>query len=1026
MRYQNKTKEQLIKEISKLDQQITKLKKSEDKNKQKLKEIKTLLDNLPQAVYEIDKKGNFTFLNQTAMEIWGFTENELKNGLSSLQTLIPEDRPRAINNINKLLSGKKLEVNEYTTIKKNGTTFPILIYGSPRYKNGEIVGTRGVVVDISKLKNIEKALLKSQQEFFSLFNSSPEALVYVDEKSNIININPRFTKLFGYTLNEVRGRNIDDGMIHPPDRLEEAKRVTEKALKGNFYCETIRKRKDGTLFPVAISGSQVIINGKLQGLMALYQDITERKKNEKVQQVLYNISKAANSNISLKELYPIIHKELDKIIDATNFHISLLRKNKSFFSYYSDEKDSLTQIHKSGTNNNLATYVSKNGKSILVNYKQIMKMVSQGKIKLSQMGTLTKNVLFLGVPLKIKENIIGSMAVLSYTNPNLYSKKDIKLLEFVSEQVATAIERKRTEEALQASQQEFSSLFNNSPEALVYLDDNINVVNINPRFTELFGYTLEEVKGRNIDDGMIHPPDKLGEGNKLNKVALSKGYVNYESIRKKKDGTLFPVLISASKIIIDEQRKGIIGSYLDITEGKKAEEELRQSEEKFSGIFKNIPSAAFYQDTKGTILDINPRFTQLFGYTKEDILGKNIDEIGFYPKDRIKEGKDLTRKTLNEDLTNFETVRQKKDGTPVLVRISTSFVKIKDKVIGVIALYQDITERKKNEKVQQVLYNISKAANSNISLKELYPIIHKELYKIIDTTNFYIALVDENKDELYFPYYIDEKDENMPIVEFSTANTLTTYIIKTGKSLLNSNKQYKDMVNQGILTPMGSSTDESIWLGVPLKIGDRAIGAMAVQSYTDPNLYSEKDIKLMEFVSEQVATAIERKRMEEELKSLAHHDPLTRTYNRAYGLELLQRQIKLTKRNRTSFLLAYADLDNLKDINDKFGHEEGDKAIVQTANLFQSILREVDIIIRMGGDEFLLVFPESSTKDLSIINKRFKRNLIKLNKNIKKPYKIGFSIGISCYDPNNPQSADELIRIADQRMYEDKKDKRCK
>jgi len=108
MGHQNKSNKDLIKEISILNQQITKLKESEDKKKQKLKETKTLIDELPQAVYEIDKKGIFTFLNQTAMETWGFTENELKNGLPSLQTLIPEDRPRAINNINKLLSGKKL------------------------------------------------------------------------------------------------------------------------------------------------------------------------------------------------------------------------------------------------------------------------------------------------------------------------------------------------------------------------------------------------------------------------------------------------------------------------------------------------------------------------------------------------------------------------------------------------------------------------------------------------------------------------------------------------------------------------------------------------------------------------------------------------------------------------------------------------------------------------------------------------------------------------------------------------------
>ncbi|HZK40035.1 MAG TPA: PAS domain-containing protein, partial [Atribacterota bacterium] len=94
MENKDKTNKELIKEISTLNQQITKLKKSEDRNKQELKETKTLIDELPQAVYEIDKKGNFTFLNQTAIKIWGFTKSELKNGLSSLQTLIPEDRPR--------------------------------------------------------------------------------------------------------------------------------------------------------------------------------------------------------------------------------------------------------------------------------------------------------------------------------------------------------------------------------------------------------------------------------------------------------------------------------------------------------------------------------------------------------------------------------------------------------------------------------------------------------------------------------------------------------------------------------------------------------------------------------------------------------------------------------------------------------------------------------------------------------------------------------------------------------------------
>jgi diguanylate cyclase (GGDEF)-like protein len=78
----------------------------------------------------------------------------------------------------------------------------------------------------------------------------------------------------------------------------------------------------------------------------------------------------------------------------------------------------------------------------------------------------------------------------------------------------------------------------------------------------------------------------------------------------------------------------------------------------------------------------------------------------------------------------------------------------------------------------------------------------------------------------------------------------------------------------------------------------------------------------------------------------------------------------------------------------------------------------------MGGDEFLLIFPDNSLKDASLIRERLNKNLTKLNQTLKKSYKIGLSIGLSCYDPDNPQSADELIRIADKKMYEDKKNKR--
>lgn len=151
---------------------------------------------------------------------------------------------------------------------------------------------------------------------------------------------------------------------------------------------------------------------------------------------------------------------------------------------------------------------------------------------------------------------------------------------------------------------------------------------------------------------------------------------------------------------------------------------------------------------------------------------------------------------------------------------------------------------------------------------------------------------------------------------------------------------------------------------------------------------------------------------------------MTGSCNRGYGLALLGQQLKLARRKKYKILLAYTDINDFKNINDIFGHGEGDQVLKEVAKLLKSTLREIDIVCRMGGDEFLLIFPDSSLKDLSIIRERISKSLTQLNHTLKKSYKINLSIGVSEYDPDNPQSMDELIRIADNRMYEEKNSKK--
>jgi len=168
----------------------------------------------------------------------------------------------------------------------------------------------------------------------------------------------------------------------------------------------------------------------------------------------------------------------------------------------------------------------------------------------------------------------------------------------------------------------------------------------------------------------------------------------------------------------------------------------------------------------------------------------------------------------------------------------------------------------------------------------------------------------------------------------------------------------------------------------------------------------------------------ERKQMEKKLHNLSITDELTGLYNRRGFFNLFKHHLKLAKRQNTQLLLLYADLDNLKDINDTFGHKEGDAVLVKVSNLLKTTYRESDIVARIGGDEFV-VFPVGSSEDhVETISSRLQRNIDAFNVLNERPYKISVSVGISRYDSQYPNTVDELLAEADRLMYTQKKNKR--
>ena len=597
----------------------------------------------------------------------------------------------------------------------------------------------------------------------------------------------------------------------------------------------------------------------------------------------------------------------------------------------------------------------------------------------------------------------------------------LKLRRQITELQKVKTSQKQTENKLKKSEELYRLIAENTNDII-----SLTTFNLHPLYTYISpsvkvntGYEPEELLGKSPFK-FIHPDDKK------RLFPILKNYVNAK-IKKLLTGKELPATKRIEFRFKDKEGNwrdfqstgNIAGNQLlfitrDINESKKAEEALSKSQQEFASLFKSNPEALVYLDEKGTILDANIRFCKLFGYSLKEIKGRNIDDGMIHSFDKIREGKKLSVKGLKGYL-NYETIRKKKDGTLFPVSISATPLVINGQAKGEIGIYIDITERKQNEKLQRVLYRISQAANSPISLKQLYKNIHKELGIIIDASNFYIALIDKKEDKVFFPYHVDEREDDFNPQELKSNKSLTCYVIKNGSSFLLNFNTIKELINHKKLINPGVITEKISWLGVPLKIEDRVIGAMAVQNYTNPNLFSENDIKLLEFVSSQIATAIERKQTEEKIKYLSFHDSLTGLYNRAYFEEELERY-NFPRYYPLSVVML--DVNGLKVINDTFGHSEGDRLLQHLSQVLTSVSRQGDILARIGGDEFAILLPSTSTEEVHNFCERIKQAC--QQDKIEPIYlRLNISLGHTTQKGEFKDTA-TILKEADKKMYQDK------
>jgi PAS domain S-box-containing protein len=253
------------------------------------------------------------------------------------------------------------------------------------------------------------------------------------------------------------------------------------------------------------------------------------------------------------------------------------------------------------------------------------------------------------------------------------------------------------------------------------------------------------------------------------------------------------------------------------------------------------------------------------GYAPDELIGLNSVDCLVPSEQERTVARESMASCLRGEAGEHELHLRTKSGERLWVRcLMSPLHDPQGRVMGTVTLASDISEQRRALRMLSLLYSIFTAAHRAATLQELFRDIHRALVESIDATNFSVGLYDRDRDEVTFPYWVDERDSYEQPLSLAGEDSLCARVIRSRCPLLVRAAEYEQMVGSGHLRTRG--TKPLVWLGVPLVDGQEVIGLVAVQSYTDPFAVSERDAELMEVVSQQIASAIRRKRAEEELR----------------------------------------------------------------------------------------------------------------------------------------------------------------
>ncbi len=677
--------------------------------------------------------------------------------------------------------------------------------------------------ELEKLVKVQTTSIEeSNRKFKALYDNAPLPYQLLDKNGNITHVNNAWLKTLGFNENEAIGRSFYDFLAKDyVDKFRDTFRNLEDGgeIRG-MECKLVGKK--GNFIEVQLSANaNYDPELKSMELFCVFRDITEYKKAKR------EIAESERQfNTLIRNLEGIAYRCLNNRHWTMKFITSGIESITGYkIEDIIDDK--------------------------LISFSDIIHSEDRDQV-FEQIQTSIKNK----EPFEIQYRLITKDGVTKHViNKGLLitSQNNEEIIEGFIYDVSSTIEA-------EIEVTKLLSAVTQSPSVIAITDTKGVIEYINPKFTEITGYKLEEAIGQRsniLKSGLQDESMYMELWETIEKGEIWRG--NFQNKRKNgsifwESASIFPVLDPAGNII------NYIKVAEDITEIIKSEKALLESEARYEKLLETTGEGFWVINKEGTTLEVNTALCNLLGFEKDEIIGKT-------PYDFVdEENEEIFRYQISRADSDvqrtYEVSLKNKYGNNIPTRFNATSIKnAEGEFLGSFALVSDISKSKRAELIQQILYKIATSVAETINLNELIEEIRKELGRIIDTTNFFVALYDKENDMLTLPFFADQKDK---VVSIPSGKSLTDYIIKTQKPLLANRKIKDDLEKQGKIERFGSNSE--VWLGVPLKFEGDVIGVLVVQSYEREDAYNIEDMRMLEFVSDQISITINRKRTEESVK----------------------------------------------------------------------------------------------------------------------------------------------------------------